>query len=115
IMVARGFFDHLKGMRSTNPFGRFPAARYPRLRRTILDLLPREVNDLVATMNPKSPWGRRNRAMALLRCSAHLDISEICRLKRDHVVRNKGGLAIRLLGRRRGFRKLPLGRKVSAA
>jgi site-specific recombinase XerD len=115
IALARGFFDRLGGSQSPNPFGRYKTRRSDRPVATVLPLAPEDLKRLLETMNPESPWGRRNRAIALLRFSTELSIPEICRLKRHEVVLGKNPSVLCPAGIGRPPRKLRLPRPVALA
>ena len=115
IALARGFFDRLGGSRSPNPFGRYRTRRSDRPRATALPLALEQVKRLVEAMNPESPWGLRNRAIAFLRFSTDLSIAEICRLERHQVDLGKKAPGIRLTRNGRTPKKIRLRGPVLAA
>jgi site-specific recombinase XerD len=97
IASARAFFERLKQVTAVlNPFARFRTRRSDRPVEPPLSLGSRDLKRLLATMNPDSPWGLRNRAITLLRFGASLSVSDICRLKRTQVIVDRRGPAIRL-------------------
>lgn len=108
IAVARGFFERLKGNRSPNPFGGFRTRRSDRPVPTALPLGSEQLRSLLETMNPESPWGRRNRAIAILRFSTKLSVAEICRLRKDQLVLRKIAPAIRLARTGGTLERIPL-------
>jgi site-specific recombinase XerD len=115
IAVARGFFDRLRRSQSPNPFGRYKTRRSDRPVAATLPISPQELRRLVETMNPESPWGRRNRAIALLRFTTDLSIAEICRLERKQVVLGKKTSVVCLWRKGRATKKIRLRGPVQTA
>jgi site-specific recombinase XerD len=115
IALARGFFDRLRGSQSPNPFGRYKTRSSDRPVPTALPLAPQDLKRLLEVMNPESPWGRRNRAIALLRFSTGLSIAEICRLKSHEVVLGKNSSVLCPAGKGRPSRRIRLPRPVALA
>jgi site-specific recombinase XerD len=115
IALARGFFDRLRGSQFPNPFGRFKTRRSDRPVPTGLPLAREDLKRLLEAMNPESPWGRRNRAIALLRFSTDLSIAEICRLRSHEVVLGKNSSVLCLARKGRPSRRVRIPRSVAPA
>jgi site-specific recombinase XerD len=115
IAAARTLFERLKHLTLPNPFARFKTRRSDRPLEAPLPLRSPDFKQLIQTMNLDSPWGLRNRAIALLRFGTPLRLSEICHLKRSQLIFERRGPAIRLT--RKGFPalKIPLHGPVLAA
>lgn len=116
IASARAFFERLKQVTAVlNPFARFRTRRSDRPVEPPLSLGSRDLKRLLATMNPDSPWGLRNRAITLLRFGASMRVSDICRLKRAQLILGRRGPAIRLARTGGSVLRIPLRGPVLAA
>jgi site-specific recombinase XerD len=96
VAAARAFFERLKEGTATNPFARFRTRRSDRPLDPPFPLRSRDLKSLAATLNPDSPLGLRNRAIALLRFGTTLNILDISRLRRAQLILDRRGPAIRL-------------------
>jgi site-specific recombinase XerD len=115
IAAARGFFERLKETTLPNPFARFRTRRSDRPMDGPFPLKSRDLKQVIRSMNPDSPWGIRNRAIALLWFGTPLRLVDICRLKRAHLISDRKGTAIRVIGIGATLQRIPLRGPVLAA
>ncbi len=116
ISVARSFFEHLRKKRivDTNPFADIKPPKVDRSEGKTPCLAKREVELLLGVMDPKNPYGLRDRAIAFLLFGCGLRVSTVARLRKDEIATEDGYAVIRVVGKGGRLQKSVLAPDVEA-